>query len=680
MIQNKNKKMKNKNFWLGVLFLGVVLTLSLNVKQIQAICTDTDGGNLPYTQGTTTTTYASAPTTVDNDTCSGNNLTEYYCNGSARAYQNYTCPCNSGKCVECNVASDCASVPQCKVASCSSSNTCSYTNATNGTDCATGTCQNGLCVSAPSCTGYSFNLNSGGSRTATVTTDGTTNRWSAVCTKFSCSDWSCSYNSSSYTQNYSAVSFSGSSFSSQSMDFTNNSGATQKRICSFSVWNSATPTNIGTCSGTDTVCSTGYTWNGSSCVSATPLPTAPTVTFTKTSPITLGNPTTLGWTVTGSADSCTASTTSSNAGTWTGSKLHVNGQAYTENVFPTTPGTKTYKLSCSNAGGTTEKTVDVVVNAVCTGTIPSGSTMCSGDDVGLISNLDWQYAGAYSSNCDDTRKCQYYNIAPVGNFGSLTCNNGNLSVYGWAYDGDDSSASIDVHFYRGSTIISGNLLKACKANISRPDVNATYGITGNHGFDCIVASGLAAGDYTVSAWAINIGTGANPKIGERSVTCMPPSASSLSFSASPLNVDSGGFTVLSWTASNMITCNASGDWVGIKPFGLPYSETMLNLTENKSYTLTCDGLDGFTHSKTVNVAVNVPPPVTYNCSPSSKAVACVGKCGEPPVESYCYGSDLVKYDDEKLCNDPGGCPAFLCDACPTTPNSSGVTNWKEINP
>ncbi len=44
----------------------------------------------------------------------------------------------------------------------------------------------------------------------------------------------------------------------------------------------------------------------------------------------------------------------------------------------------------------------------CTGTLPSGATMCDNDSTGLTSSLNWQSVGASSSNCTTEKKCEYY--------------------------------------------------------------------------------------------------------------------------------------------------------------------------------------------------------------------------------------------------------------------------------
>jgi hypothetical protein len=44
----------------------------------------------------------------------------------------------------------------------------------------------------------------------------------------------------------------------------------------------------------------------------------------------------------------------------------------------------------------------------CTGTLPTGATMCDGDSTGLATSLGWQSIGTSVSSCTTSRKCEYY--------------------------------------------------------------------------------------------------------------------------------------------------------------------------------------------------------------------------------------------------------------------------------
>ena len=68
----------------------------------------------------------------------------------------------------------------------------------------------------------------------------------------------------------------------------------------------------------------------------------------------------------------------------------------------------------------------------------------------------------------------------------------------------------------------------------------------------------------------------------------PPA--SLSFTASDTVLDSGESVTLSWTSSNADSCEASGDWGGVK--SLSGAETIGPLVQDANFTLSCSGDGG----------------------------------------------------------------------------------------
>ncbi len=101
-----------------------------------------------------------------------------------------------------------------------------------------------------------------------------------------------------------------------------------------------------------------------------------------------------------------------------------------------------------------------------------------------------------------------------------------------------------------------------------------------------------------------------------------PSAPTVTLTATPSSVSSGGSTSLSWTSANATACTASGDWSGSKALASNSSpEVKTNLTSNKTYTLTCTNAFG-SASDTENVTVGGGGGTDPTC-PS-------GNCGEIP--------------------------------------------------
>jgi hypothetical protein len=79
---------------------------------------------------------------------------------------------------------------------------------------------------------------------------------------------------------------------------------------------------------------------------------------------------------------------------------------------------------------------------------------------------------------------------------------------------------------------------------------------------------------------------------------------SLSFTANTTLINSGQSVSLSWDASNVDTCMASGDWSGPKPLNGP--ELSSPLSVDSSFILNCGGSNG-SSSETVNVSINTFP-------------------------------------------------------------------------
>jgi hypothetical protein len=86
-------------------------------------------------------------------------------------------------------------------------------------------------------------------------------------------------------------------------------------------------------------------------------------------------------------------------------------------------------------------------------------------------------------------------VPTIGYLDSMSRSGGTVTVSGWAFDPHASSTSIGVHVYANSV---GN---AIATNAYRGDVNAAYGISGNHGFSATVnaPSGANVCLYAISA-------------------------------------------------------------------------------------------------------------------------------------------------------------------------------------
>ena len=93
------------------------------------------------------------------------------------------------------------------------------------------------------------------------------------------------------------------------------------------------------------------------------------------------------------------------------------------------------------------------------------------------------------------------------------------------------------------------------------------------------------------------------------------SAPTVSLSATPASVASGGSATLTWSSTNVTSCTASGGWSGGRAlFGGP--ESTGPLATSASYALDCSGPRG---SASASATVNVSPTVSISANPTSVA-------------------------------------------------------------
>ena len=111
---------------------------------------------------------------------------------------------------------------------------------------------------------------------------------------------------------------------------------------------------------------------------------------------------------------------------------------------------------------------------------------------------------------------------PQGNVDSIVGSAGSITVSGWVFDKDDTTATIEVHVYIGGVAGSGAEAHIIKADKLREDVNTAYPGAGNyHGF-CETISTDKSGNQDVYIYAINIGGGStNPELGHETVSITP---------------------------------------------------------------------------------------------------------------------------------------------------------------
>jgi hypothetical protein len=108
--------------------------------------------------------------------------------------------------------------------------------------------------------------------------------------------------------------------------------------------------------------------------------------------------------------------------------------------------------------------------------------------------------------------------------------------------------------------------------------------------------------------------------GGGSTASTPASAApTVSFSASPTSVTSGGTSMLSWSASNATSCSASGAWSGTQATSGTFQTGQL--TADATFTLNCTGAGGGVVSRvTVTIDNSNSASVQLSASPPGVAV------------------------------------------------------------
>jgi hypothetical protein len=249
--------------------------------------------------------------------------------------------------------------------------------------------------------------------------------------------------------------------------------------------------------------------------------------------VTSGQTSTLTWSAT-SATSCAAS------GGWAGNKALSGSQA----TAPIT-ATTTYTLTCSNASGnrSAAATVTLQTQQAPTLTFSANPTSVSS---GGSTQLRWSTTGATSC----TASGSWSGSRP-------------LASNGWTISGITS--------------------------------NRTFTLT------CTGAGG-------------NVQRSASVTVGGS-----PPAAPTLTFSANPTSVASGGSTQLRWSTTNATSCTASGSWSGSRPLA-SNGWTIAGITSNRTFTLTCTGAGGSVQrAATVTVQSGSAPTLTFSANPTSVA-------------------------------------------------------------
>lgn len=298
--------------------------------------------------------------------------------------------------------------------------------------------------------------------------------------------------------------------------------------------------------------------------------------------VNFGGSITLTWSTSG-ADSCLAS------GDWSGSKALIGSQS-----INSLNANATFNLTCSRLGGDAIDSVNVIVVAPSAPVVnisasppniaQNGSTTLSWSATNVTSCIasgDWSGAKSITGS-------QTINALNTSAIFRLTCSGPggsaidsvNVIVSPLSAPVINFTASPTSIVQGGSTTVSWSATNAasCTASGDWSGAKATAGME--------IISGLTSTSTFNLSCSGPGGSGNDSLV----VTMTAPPAPTVTLSANPTSVTQNSPSVLSWNTNNANSCNASGDWTGIK--AVSGSETIASISSDSVFTLVCSGAGG----------------------------------------------------------------------------------------
>lgn len=377
-------------------------------------------------------------------------------------------------------------------------------------------------------------------------------------------------------------------------------------------------------------------------VSTQPTPPASIGTFTATpTTISAGQSLSLAWNTTG-ATSCTPGGGTTGDG-WSGSTISTSSAGTA--VGPILlPGTYTYVLTCTGAGGSSGPTsVTVTVNAVTpAATITSFTATPNNIQTGNSIVLSWTTTNATSctasggsgsdgwSGSSQPASSTGVTIGPLSTATTLTYA---LQCTGPGGTGSTSNITVTVGQSTPPASITSfsaspnSVQTGGSTTLAWTTTNATTcvasGGTGTDGWNGAVSTSssgqsvgpiVAIGSVTYTLTCSGSGGSSGPNSTSVTVGAATPPAAIGTFQASPTTIQAGQSTTLSWNTTNATGCTASGGagsdgWSGAEPASSNGTTVgPIVLAGTYTYTLGCTGSGGTSGPSSVNVTVTPAPP------------------------------------------------------------------------
>ncbi len=138
-----------------------------------------------------------------------------------------------------------------------------------------------------------------------------------------------------------------------------------------------------------------------------------------------------------------------------------------------------------------------------------------------------------------------------------------------------------------TSVTSGGTTTLSWSTTNADTCTASGGWSGSRSVNGSAQSGALSATTTFTLSCNGPGGGA---VARATVSTTAGASPSVQLTANPPGVAPGGTTSLSWTATNVTSCTASGGWSGVK--ALTGSETSSAINADQTYQLSCTGTNG----------------------------------------------------------------------------------------
>ena len=300
----------------------------------------------------------------------------------------------------------------------------------------------------------------------------------------------------------------------------------------------------------------------------------------------------LTWAVT-NANSCSAT------GDWLGLRP-VSGEL----VLGPLTSDRTYGLTCTGDGGTRSQSVNVAVNDAPAPTLTFSAnptsvafegqsilTWSTTNATSCAASGSWSGARATSgtSATGPLTEDVTYTLTCIGVGGSVT-RSASVAVAPPAAPVITFAASAATVDFNGAATLTWSVVNATSCI-------ASGGWSGNRGLSGSTTVGPLQEDTDFVLSCSGVGGTSSETV---TVNVNDP-APTVSLVAVPDSIVSGGVSVLTWTSTNATSCNANGDWSGVRPTS--GTATVGPLNEDSTFTLNCVGSGGSSGAtETISVA------------------------------------------------------------------------------